>query len=126
MPQSLFFIKLQVGLRSVTLLKKELWHRCFPLNFAKFLKTPFLQNTTRRLLLENKSYNSRPLLQSLVALNAYWINLFRNLMCKFRNGKTPVGFTCITKKLTEKSFCLKKYSSKVAKYEIPELIEVRS
>ena len=28
-----------------TLLKKGLWHRCFPVNFAKFLRTPFLQNT---------------------------------------------------------------------------------
>ena len=25
----------------VTLLKKTLWHRCFPVNFAKFLRTPF-------------------------------------------------------------------------------------
>ena len=24
------------------LLKKRLWHRCFPVNFAKFLRTPFL------------------------------------------------------------------------------------
>ena len=28
-----------------TLLKKSLWHRCFAVNFAKFLRTPFLQNT---------------------------------------------------------------------------------
>ena len=27
-------------LRSATLLKKRLWHRCFPRNFAKFLRTP--------------------------------------------------------------------------------------
>ena len=27
-----------------TLLKKSLWHGCFPVNFAKFLRTPFLQN----------------------------------------------------------------------------------
>ena len=27
-----------------TLLKKKLWHRCFSLIFAKFLRTPFLQN----------------------------------------------------------------------------------
>ena len=33
------------------LLKKRLWHRCFPVNFAKFLKTLFLQNTSGRLLL---------------------------------------------------------------------------
>ena len=30
------------GLRPATLLKKRLWHRCFPVNFAKFLRTPFL------------------------------------------------------------------------------------
>ena len=38
---SLFFNKV-VGLRPVTLLKKKLQHRCFPMNFAKFLKAPFL------------------------------------------------------------------------------------
>ena len=30
----------------------RLWHSCFPVNFAKFLRTPFLQNTVGRLLLE--------------------------------------------------------------------------
>ena len=50
-----FLIKLQA--RSATVLKKGLWHRCFPVNFAKFLRTPFLQNTLRRLLL--KFLNSR-------------------------------------------------------------------
>ena len=34
-----------------TLLKERHWHRCFPVNFAKFLRTPFLQNTYGRLLL---------------------------------------------------------------------------
>ena len=34
--QSLFFNKV-AGLRPATLLKKRLWHRCFPVNFAKFL-----------------------------------------------------------------------------------------
>ena len=34
-----------------TLLKKRPWHRCFPVNFAKFLRTPVLQNTSGRLLL---------------------------------------------------------------------------
>ena len=48
--QSLFFNKV-AGLRPTTLLKKRLWHRCFPVNFVKFLSTPFLQNTSRRLLL---------------------------------------------------------------------------
>ena len=30
--------------RAATVLKKDLWHRCLPVNFAKFLKTLFLQN----------------------------------------------------------------------------------
>ena len=49
--QSLFFNK-ATGLRPATLLKKKLWRRCFPVNFAKFLRTLFLQNTPGRLILE--------------------------------------------------------------------------
>ena len=48
--QSLFLNNV-AGLRQATLLKQRLWHRCFPLNFAKFLRTLFLQSTSRRLLL---------------------------------------------------------------------------
>ena len=40
-----------VGIRPATLLKKSLWYRRFPVNFAKFLRTSFLQNTTGLLLL---------------------------------------------------------------------------
>ena len=40
--QSLFFNKV-AGLKSATLLKKRLWHRSFPENFLKFLRTPFLK-----------------------------------------------------------------------------------
>ena len=39
------------GLTPATLLKKRLWHMCFPANFAKFLRTPVLRNTSGRLLL---------------------------------------------------------------------------
>ena len=31
------------------LFKKRLWHRSFPVNFAKFLRTPFLRNIYGRL-----------------------------------------------------------------------------
>ena len=52
-PESLFFIKLQASdLRPATVLKKRLWRRCFPVNFKKFLRTPFSQNTSGRLLLK--------------------------------------------------------------------------
>ena len=39
MCQSLFFNK--VAGAPAALLKKRFWHRCFPVNFAKFLRTPF-------------------------------------------------------------------------------------
>ena len=47
---SLFLNKVS-GLRLTTLLKKKLWHRCFAANFTKFLRTPFLIQHLRWLLL---------------------------------------------------------------------------
>ena len=35
----------------VTLLKQRLWYMCFPVNLAKFLRTPILQNICKSLLL---------------------------------------------------------------------------
>ena len=37
---------------------KRLWHRCYPVNFAKFLRISFLQNTSWRLLLEAEFVSS--------------------------------------------------------------------
>ena len=37
---------------------KRLWHRCFPVNFAKLSRTSFLQNTSGRLLVFIKGYKS--------------------------------------------------------------------
>ena len=48
--QSLFLNKV-VGLRPATLFIKGLWHRCFPVNFAKLLRTPFSQSTSGVLVL---------------------------------------------------------------------------
>ena len=42
--QSLFFNKVP-GLTPLTFLKKRLWHRCFPVSFANFLRIPFLYRT---------------------------------------------------------------------------------
>ena len=39
-------------------IKKRLWHRCIPVNFAKFLRTPFLTEYLRCLLL-NIEFNSK-------------------------------------------------------------------
>ena len=52
-PRELFYKKgVLKGLRPATLLKKSLWDRCFSVNFVKFLRTHFLHNTSRRLLLQ--------------------------------------------------------------------------
>ena len=49
--QGLFFNKVAC-LRSVILLKKRSWHRCFPMHSVKFLRTYFLQNKYGRLPLK--------------------------------------------------------------------------
>ena len=49
--RSLFFNKLTAYMLAI-LLKKRIRHRRFLMNFAKFLITTFLQNTSGRLLLE--------------------------------------------------------------------------
>ena len=49
--RSLFLYKV-VFIRLATLLKKRLRRRCFYENFTKFLRVPFLDNTSGRLLLK--------------------------------------------------------------------------
>ena len=65
--QSLFFNKVP-GLTPATSLKKRPWHRYFPVNFVKFLKTPFLTEHLRWLLIN--------LLQTLIYINDC-ISLYR-------------------------------------------------
>ena len=45
------------SIRSATLLKKRLQHRCFPVNFEKFLRASFLQNTAGRMPLNSYFYD---------------------------------------------------------------------
>ena len=47
-----FFNKV-ADLKSANLLKRRLWHSWFIVNFASFLRTPILQNTSGRLLVLN-------------------------------------------------------------------------
>ena len=48
-----FFFNKVAGLRPATLLRKRLWHRCFPVSFKKFLRIPFLIDYLWWLLQEN-------------------------------------------------------------------------
>ena len=52
---SLLFDKV-TDLRPLTLLKKRYWHGCFPVKFAKFLRTPFPTEHLRWLFLLRESW----------------------------------------------------------------------
>ena len=56
--QSFFFNKV-AGLRPATLLKKRLWHRCFPVNFAKFPRTSFHTEHLQWLLLKKENNSTK-------------------------------------------------------------------
>ena len=82
--QSPFFNKV-AGLRLATLLKKRLWHRYFPVNFVKFLRTRFSQNTSgrhRAPLLLNQTFHrlfidnviKKGCISSLIFLTSFLIN----------------------------------------------------
>ena len=51
--QSLFFDK------ESSLKKKRFWYRCFPVSYAKFLRTPFLKEHLRWLPLEVKRFRKK-------------------------------------------------------------------
>ena len=90
-PESLF--NKVAGLRPATLLKKRLWHKCFPVNSAKFLRAPLLQNTSGWLLLiklhdPNRRKMKLPCFELrwiLNGMNMPWHSLFSFLFFLFRN-----------------------------------------
>ena len=49
--QSLF--NKTAGLQACNFVEKRLQHKCFPVNIAKFLRTPILKDICERLLLKN-------------------------------------------------------------------------
>ena len=73
--QSLLFSKV-AGLRPATLFKKGLWHRCFPVNFKKFLRTPFLKEhfsqSASRLLLPKSLWKSASTISFRKFLSTRW------------------------------------------------------
>ena len=84
--QRLFFNKV-AGPRPATLLKKSLWHRCFPINFAKFLRTPFLQNTSGRLLLSFRESFKRV---SSVSVHERSAQMLATEIYKVKNNNSPI------------------------------------
>ena len=47
------------SLRPASSLKKRFWYMCFLVNFEKFLRTPFFQNRSGRLLLYLKHFEAK-------------------------------------------------------------------
>ena len=72
--QGLLFNKV-AGLRTLTLLKKRFWYRCFPVNFSKFLKTPSITENLRWLLLKTP-VNQLIFREELVDLQLYYSRTF--------------------------------------------------
>ena len=59
------FLNKDAGLSPATLLKKRLWHRSFPVKFAKFLRTTFFIKHFWWLLLDTLRILSHPEYSSL-------------------------------------------------------------
>ena len=87
-----FLIKLHAAKRHssrhVTLLKKRLWDWCFPVNFAKFLRTPFFIEHLRWLLLWVEALHfvkDLYILKKVQEWTTYWKTAFKkiqsNIVC---------------------------------------------
>ena len=92
--------------------KKRLWHRCFPVNFTKFLRTPFLQ----RRLGETSAFvlgNSQLLSDSLRS--------FRIITCTFKKNfaKNSIFWCKLTSNTNFNNWTL---SNSTIKLKILELI----
>ena len=80
--QSLFLNKV-AALRPATLLKLRLWHKYFPVSFAKFLRTPFLKEHLQRLLL----YAIKLMLTPFSLFALFWFAKRNNYRrCSLRKG----------------------------------------
>ena len=86
------------GLKPATLFKERLWHRYFSLNFVKFLRISFKQNTSERLLLyyfstatnKSESINDSPVfLKENSQIQKNW-NKFLNTWQLFFRSSHPV------------------------------------
>ena len=64
--------------RASFLKKRRLWHKCFPVNFAKFLRIPFLQNTSGR-----RIQNPLKIINTLSVNLTKWSNTFKELVGKY-------------------------------------------
>ena len=116
-----------VRLRPATLLKMRLWHRCFPVNFVKFLRIPYFTEHPRWLLLTFRKIHRRFTIQnwkftiqiansqihnvnSQFKIRCWSLLLIKMFSCKFyKIFKTP-NLQNICRKQSSRGVLLKKYS----------------
>ena len=86
--QSLFFNNV-AGLRPATLFQRKLLHSCFPVNFAKFSRTFFLQNTSGQLILCFMEFSDWEILLQNFKKSCCWkigwgiVIVYRNILSNF-------------------------------------------
>ena len=87
--------------------KKRLWHRCFPVKFAEFLRTPFSQNTSGRLFLKNEGFLNYHLIKvsELLAFVLFSFFILSNIIVKtfFKNNSAMLYLIALRAKLKEKN-----------------------
>ena len=87
------FLNKVVDMRPATLLKKRLWHRCFPVNFTKFLRTPLLTEHLWWLLLER----AWAMLFRWLKFNLNLVRNFKPKWWRILNVKSGVGRPSLSK-----------------------------
>ena len=96
-------------LRPETLFKRGPWHRCFPMNFVKFLKTPFLTEHLCWLFLSFQVFTFKAILPGIRIPNSQTRQFPRSVIEKtlsFRKGIIPLGdYFMLIKKQPFKIFC---------------------
>ena len=121
MCQSLFFNKVAWDLQ----LKRWLWHRGFLLNFAKCLRTTFLQNTSERLLLNphvNLTHGLTWLRNPEWKKKRKWSNYFIAICCRWVFLFTLI--TLIDSKWHDESLFLFAWMSVVSFFKLcPEILK---
>ena len=95
--QSLFFNEV-TSLRPGTLLRKRLRHRCFPVNFAKFLRTPFITEQLQWLLLFSLYHKINP-----VKLHANFMQ--KSLLTKIKSLQCLTSIKTSTSLSTNQKYC---------------------
>ena len=87
------YIVWYICIRPATLLKKRLWHRCFPVNCANFLRTPFLTDYVRSLLLIFKALCNTRILRTLPYLELCHVQILAYL------GHEAYSESCLCKRI---------------------------